>query len=149
MSSHWCISSDSPFLSHAHVCVPWLSVTLWSLQFSSPLHCALCVLCVMVLGVPDAIIPEHSQAEPGGWFPPIIVISNGQPGKGERGACRKRVSPKQYFTLWFCPWEWAAKASMLYFMLDILMYWESKNRNKLPDSEMQVATQGKKNPMDR
>lgn len=27
---------------------------------------ALCVLCVMVLGVPAAIIPEHSQAEPGG-----------------------------------------------------------------------------------
>lgn len=40
MSSWWCIRSDSPFLSHAHVCVPWLPVNACALQFSSLLHCA-------------------------------------------------------------------------------------------------------------
>lgn len=37
-----------------------------SLQLSCLPRSELCVLCVMVLGVPVAIIPEHSQAEPGG-----------------------------------------------------------------------------------
>lgn len=61
MSSQWCISSDSPFLSRAHVCVPWLP----DLSSFQPTSLCLYVLCLMVLGVPDAIIPEHSQAEQG------------------------------------------------------------------------------------
>lgn len=157
MSSRWCIRSDSPFLSHAHVCVPWLSVTAWSLLFSSLLRCCLCVLCLMVLGVPDAIIPEHSQAELGGEVPTYYCDTNGQPGEGEiereRERKRERERPKLKeealslslcfsFTLWFCPWQRAAKVSRLYSCFS--MCWESKSWNKLPNSNMHKQGKQKK-----
>ena len=136
MSSRWCISSNSPFLSRAHVCVPWLPVTAWSLQFSSQLPCA-CVSSVCDgTRCPWCYYPRTLPGRAGGRFPPIIVISNGQPGGRERPrekgggwfqlslslalSLSLSFSPPLSVSLWFCPWQQAAKVRGLCLMLDFL-----------------------------
>ena len=124
IGSQWCVSGDSPFLSSAHVCVPWLpALSSFPAYFSVPVS-SVCdgTRC------PWCYYPRTLPGTAGGRFPPIIVISNGRPGDRER--VRELFSFCLSFTLWFCPWQPAAKVWM-YFMVDLFKHWESKYRNNL------------------
>lgn len=92
---------------------------------------------------PWCYYPRTLPGRAGGRFPPIIVISDVQPGEGDSEGERSRekeeadtLSPCFSFTLWFCLWQRAAKVSRLYFLLHVFLCVKSKSRDQLSDSDM-------------
>lgn len=97
---------------------------------------------------PWCYYPRTLPGRARGRFPPITVISNGQPGEREwekerGGGWTKPLSPFFLSTLCSCPWQRAAKVRRLYFRLFYALR-EQKNRNKWPVSNMHKREEKKK-----